>query len=415
MDIEICSISGQSVIKWLAYSTKPAQLDDHSHDLLITAQKLLSEMNQIEWKWRHIPGHQDRNPTHPLDIWAERNILMDARATITYTIIPSEQTANHYDPALITVWLSDTLVVQETSARIRSHVHTPPLMNYWEKKKKFGDLDHRAVSWKVLGTALSEVNWKRRHWVIKHTSGVCAVGVQMLRRKEWKHSRCPRCGEDQESTTHVWVCPDPRAGELWNKEMQGFQTWLHQNRTHLEVSEVIIANLNAWRNGQPFPVYTGNYPGLRNAVTQQTLLGWGAAFEGRWHTSWESIQQLHFKNCGLRRSGRRWLIAMVIKLWNTAWNMWEHRNGVMVEVQEEEARLEALTELEAEYTLGSQYLPPYDRLLFRRPLESRKLDKLHLIQSFLRRIKAARERMAHSQVHLQRMMMRRFFRMNHSE
>jgi hypothetical protein len=31
------------------------------------------------------------------------------------------------------------------------------------------------------------------------------------------------------------------------------------------------------------------------------------------------------------RTGKRWAIALIQKMWDTAWDLWEHRNGVLHE------------------------------------------------------------------------------------
>jgi hypothetical protein len=67
-------------------------MDNHSWDILAEILTLLAEMPQITMKWRHIPCNQDaKKKRKSLDIWAEWNILMDARATMLYHLIPVDQ------------------------------------------------------------------------------------------------------------------------------------------------------------------------------------------------------------------------------------------------------------------------------------------------------------------------------------
>ncbi len=41
------------------------------------------------------------------------------------------------------------------------------------------------------------------------------------------------------------------------------------------------------------------------------------------------LQNLGFLNN--RNRGKRWAIALIKKLWETAWDLWEHRNGILHE------------------------------------------------------------------------------------
>jgi hypothetical protein len=45
--------------------------------------------------------------------------------------------------------------------------------------------------------------------------------------------------------------------------------------------------------------------------------------------SWQATQQIYFARIGSSRSPKRWTIALIQKLWEVAWNMWEHRNGIL--------------------------------------------------------------------------------------
>jgi hypothetical protein len=98
------------------------------------------------------------------------------------------------------------------------------------------------------------------------------------------------------------------------KEMQGVWRWLAEKQTENEVANAIVLNLTCCRNGTRAEVYTGHFPGLRDAITRQALLRWGAALEGWWCTGWMEVQQLQFNNSSLRCSRKRWFVALIEKL-----------------------------------------------------------------------------------------------------
>jgi hypothetical protein len=55
------------------------------------------------------------------------------------------------------------------------------------------------------------------------------------------------------------------------------------------------------------------------------------SLEGRPALGWSGVQQRYYEWLGGRRSGLRWLTALIQKLWDIAWDMWDNRNRVLHE------------------------------------------------------------------------------------
>ena len=51
--------------------------------------------------------------------------------------------------------------------------------------------------------------------------------------------------------------------------------------------------------------------------------------EGLPVVGWAEVQQRYFAWVKSKYSGRRWLSELIRKLWNVAWDLWEHRNGIL--------------------------------------------------------------------------------------
>jgi hypothetical protein len=43
---------------------------------------------------------------------------------------------------------------------------------------------------------------------------------------------------------------------------------------------------------------------------------------------WSGFMDLYYNSIMSNRNGHRWLSSIIKKLWNIAWDLWEHRNGV---------------------------------------------------------------------------------------
>ena len=72
-----------------------------------------------------------------------------------------------------------------------------------------------------------------------------------------------------------------------------------------------------------------DYPGLREVLELQDLLGWQPLLEGRPACGWAELQHCYLLWLGRRRSGRRWLTALIKKLWEITWAQWDHRNSIL--------------------------------------------------------------------------------------
>jgi hypothetical protein len=65
------------------------------------------------------------------------------------------------------------------------------------------------------------------------------------------------------------------------------------------------------------------------AVYSQDAIGWLVSFLlGRLSRTWSDVQARYLESIHRRTTGRRWTIAVLEKLWDVSWDMWEHRNGI---------------------------------------------------------------------------------------
>jgi hypothetical protein len=68
--------------------------------------------------------------------------------------------------------------------------------------------------------------------------------------------------------------------------------------------------------------------GVREAVLEQNSLGWYNFLLGRLLTRWADAQQRYLESIDKRNTGRRWTIAILAKIWDISWDIWEQRNGI---------------------------------------------------------------------------------------
>jgi hypothetical protein len=89
----------------------------------------------------------------------------------------------------------------------------------------------------------------------------------------------------------------------------------------------IIDGLQGWQNGVDHIFNTTTTAGMLGEL--QNKMGWKHFFEGRMHKAWREHQTNHQQTTGTSNAGRRWAGALVRKLHDIAWDLWEHRNRIL--------------------------------------------------------------------------------------
>lgn len=77
-------------------------------------------------------------------------------------------------------------------------------------------------------------------------------------------------------------------------------------------------NLLLWQNTPSFQASEDT-----EFLTQQNQIGWDHILEGCFAAKWVEHQQQFYASINSKRSGLRWLIAIIKKLWDVAWDLWE--------------------------------------------------------------------------------------------
>jgi hypothetical protein len=214
-------------------------------------------------------------------------------------------------------------IVSDLTTTIRKHCSIIRAEQYWRRKIT----DHTEhVDWEGTGAAIRGIKKHRRQWLTKHISGFCSVGRMAKRVGLRDTDTCPRCNQE-ETAEHVWICQHQDVNLMWEKSMEELQRVLGQSLTPVSITTAIVDGLNSWRNGNEVRFNVRLTAGQLGLL--QAELGWKHFFEGRLHHQWRQEMTKHYSNIGERKTGKRWISSLIKKLWEIAWDLWEHRNGVM--------------------------------------------------------------------------------------
>jgi len=157
---------------------------------------------------------------------------------------------------------------------------------------------------------------------------MCGVGKFIKRWKEQEEDACPRCGA-QEDAPHVWLCKGQGTEDRWTKALQELENLLHQLDTDPTLTHIILVYLRGWWSNEGISYIPPR--NFQELLHRQNLVGWWRFFEGWLVGAWAEHQHRYYTLIHSARTGRRWVCAIITKLWNIAWDMWEHRNGILHE------------------------------------------------------------------------------------
>jgi len=90
---------------------------------------------------------------------------------------------------------------------------------------------------------------------------------------------------------------------------------------------VIITYLESWQTGETVSYQPPRY--LEAVLKEQYTIGWHRFYAGWLSSQREIVQQNYYSVTRSNKTGKRWVSALIQKLWDTAWDLWEHHNGVL--------------------------------------------------------------------------------------
>jgi ribonuclease HI len=304
------------------------------HFDIIGSIKRAIDTSPIQWTFQHIKGHQDDAENFEyLDRWAQLNVMADQLAKNHRQQIHQHGTSQAEDLTLpftlcAVRWEQYPGMYIHISSKLQNtleHLITQrTLRTYWETKHNIVGRQKRYVDWEVSNK--SAKSYKRKIWLAKWESGICGVGKMLKAWNYQNHDHCPRCGKHAEDVTHVVRCREPEATALWKKEIKKLEVWMTTNGGHPEMISAVCSNLNHWRDPEAIALRT---PLTRDAVYEQSQIGWGKLLFGLMSKRWRQIQQQHFLNNNSQKSATLWMAKVQRRIWEIAWELWMHRNNML--------------------------------------------------------------------------------------
>ena len=96
-----------------------------------------------------------------------------------------------------------------------------------------------------------------------------------------------------------------------------------------ETAVAITTHMTAWRNDSKAPGLDDDIELTKLLIPSQQVLGWHLFLDGCLHISCSRIYETRIQNHNSKLSPRRWTSALIKKLWEVAWIIWDHWNGIL--------------------------------------------------------------------------------------
>lgn len=300
---------------------------------ILNSIKVLSSKIPFKYQLHHVKGHQDQGTAYAqLSKHAQLNVIADDNAKQQLNEIQLH--GNQYQSSSIAlspidIFIKDnsghsTQICTNLIESLRSSLTTDASRKYWIDKKNL-HLSYNQIDWNLRAHSLRNIPTHEHRWLCKYTTGFCGVGSMLLKYRYQTHTKCPRCGADNERTDHVLQCKGAETSTIWKDEIKKLQEWMISQDLYPELVTLIITELNNWRDNHT-STYTPTNQHLQQALTSQRRIGWFHFIEGFWANSFVLCQQAFFDANNSPKSSTLLLSKTQRRIWKVAWSLWSHRN-----------------------------------------------------------------------------------------
>lgn len=292
-----------------------------SYDLVRRIRSSIAE-STINWKCKHVKGHQDSNMSFSLlSMEAKCNVIVDHLASKQLEK-GTQRDVDHRLPWNLRI--DNVSITGNITKRIKEEIYRPLMSRRWSSLLSIPDGLTQTYDWDAFFKSLKTQPPHTRIQLTKYNARLLPVGRNLLRRKHAGTDQCPCCGLEEDHA-HVIRCTHPKMEDEFMSNLKDLEKWL-LTTTSRSIAHSVIFLLCDFRHIQP-PNMDDN--GDIQLVTDQQNLGHRAFFAGLWHRSWLVKQQTFLRTQKTQRSADLWLTRLLHRIQVIPLRMWTVRNGVL--------------------------------------------------------------------------------------
>jgi hypothetical protein len=148
----------------------------------ISATRAAIKASPILWKFRHVIGYQDDIHEVNLDRCALLNFEMDSLAKMHWLENSGQRQplnstiTGEYWP----VFINGRKLHSNLRNTLYEEIYWNKMAKHWEKRDRMGQEQSMRVNWEDCEAAMKRLKIAHRHWIRKHTKGMCGVGKWLV-------------------------------------------------------------------------------------------------------------------------------------------------------------------------------------------------------------------------------------------
>ena len=311
---------------------------------LFAATRTLSDEMDIKFVPKHVKGHQDKdNEYNELSELSKLNVQMDGLAKMFGKIVISQSLECETNGKIYgerwRLWRGNNKLTRFDSKAMSKLVYQSEIRKIWERSRKVRPNMSEEIDWEAIGKVCSRLDNKSRITTVKLLSGEYGTNKRLNQRGDLLHSKCPRCGQEEDSN-HLWKCQSVPSQEIWKEGFKKLKKELRSFPTEKRLLEVMMTNLE--KEVKDLPPYTPfRFGSVHHKLFQnQTKTGWDAMLKGFLHKDWRKIQSEYLQFCKSKKDVNQWLNKVIRRIWQIAWKQWEDRNETKHNIRENNEQLQ---------------------------------------------------------------------------
>ena len=362
----------------------------------------------IDVGWQHVYGHQDEVALgRPLTRLEKLNCETDAgaKAFLKHVLEHDLQPVSTLYGTQWRLKRDDRYICKNLRHHVYMSRHGRALIHHIKKRKGYNDHQFDSIDWCAIEAAGKTMTKTEKTWLMKHVGRYNATGRQLLRRKYWQDSKCPRCNCCNEDSNHVLVCPDVTAMETLADGICNVEHELKKMRTHPAIAETLLFTLyDRGRSSFHSNIPTNDneedvevFRAIWTAAQEQDQIPFMYIFEGHIVKKWSIAQDIAYRmNGNKNRTGATWARKLVKMLYGITRDMWNHRNKHLYKNTTASTSLKrrkaVLREVRTHVKIGFSALRNKDRTTICTDMDTLKKWTTSMLEAWLRHIVVLRKR-----------------------
>ena len=341
----------------------------------------------------HVKGHQDNKiPYVSLPLPTQLNV--DAGSLATKELRDQPNLIHHvplFPDSKVRLLLSGTSVTRNLSGAIRKHQGYCNLVPYMLERYGWTADVTASVDWDGFAAAYKS-SFQSRKFVFKFCTKLLPTGKTLHRRESRFDYRCPACSSPQESTNHLFQCPDISRQHWQSSTTSSLRQQLKKNGTNPVLVDIMMAGLNSYFQAKPvdyseFTEFDNSSHPRRpyySLIQHQEAIGWDHFLHGKLSHHWTLIQQdfVWRTNPTKKFDSKAWLCLIIRPTFTMCQDLWTTRNderhGKDAKTKKSLHAAQVKGDLRALYAVQDEVLAA-DRDLFRDTVEEHLTCKIYAI------------------------------------